>query len=789
MANQLVFEVKAEDKATGTLNSVQSELRETTSAANSTGQGMTSVGGGAKKAGVSLAQMGKLAAGAGVALMGIKRAFDFVADSNVAFQKASVVQGDLRQSLINTGLEAEKVSFYYQKMTDESERFTQLTGESTTELQQIFVDLTTRLGDAELASEQLSRVMGLVNLTGKDARKVAESLGKAFGGQLSPLERLGILTRDQVTELQRMSDESERTAAFLEVLDQKIEGFAEGLPKASVQSERIASNWERIQVVVGELANYNPIVESFADATETVADQAEIVAEEWRKGASSIREELESMTRAAQAARDEIAKLPDQGQVSKERIQFLEAARKQDVEIAKGLAAQSENQFVAARWLEVEIEKINDRYNDQIDSIKISAGLVNETKFAEEDRLRVLKQEVVVANTTNEKAKILEGRKLNLLKLEAKFAKLINSETDEVRKRVLEEQRSAEMNKLVREGEEKLGDLRAKNSAAYQKTIDEEIRLQDEAHKLYQDGIAQFYKTQIELSAAASKAVIADNVRVVEASQQKLAEIMKNGAISEDRRYDLFDPAARTEIEMENDEIRANQEESMLGAAGVGLDGLDGVAAMAEASETLNDSLRTQITLWAGVTGGLGDVANHLSAVAGEQWDWSKAQDATLGGLNALSAIGGAVGSALTESTEAAAAVQAGFELAAAAGALGLALITQNPAFYAAAASHTLAAGLYGVVGAVGGGGSKSAGGASAGAAAGSAVNYEAERERSARALADAIAAGQGAQGYTINVNLGEGNVIPSRSDEFARTVTEATRRGLSREVGLNRGI
>jgi len=136
--------------------------------------------------------------------------------------------------------------------------------------------------------------------------------------------------------------------------------------------------------------------------------------------------------------------------------------------------------------------------------------------------------------------------------------------------------------------------------------------------------------------------------------------------------------------------------------------------------------LQEKINAFGDLSDAGGQLGTALSDLASKQWDFSNATDATQAGLEAVSAAGGAAAGLLGDTVKEQAGIKAGFEAAAAAGAWGLALTTQNPAFYAAAVKHTTAAGMYGAV--AGGAGSAGSGASGGGVSGGSSGGSQAPR-------------------------------------------------------------
>jgi len=200
--------------------------------------------------------------------------------------------------------------------------------------------------------------------------------------------------------------------------------------------------------------------------------------------------------------------------------------------------------------------------------------------------------------------------------------------------------------------------------------------------------------------------------------------------------------------------------------------------------------LQEKINAFGDLSDAGGQLGTALSDLASKQWDFSNATDATQAGLEAVSAAGGAAAGLLGDTVKEQAGIKAGFEAAAAAGAWGLALTTQNPAFYAAAVKHTTAAGMYGAV--AGGAGSAGSGASGGGVSGGSSGGSQAPRmpdmnkavAANKKAFLEALRESQNEQRSTTVINDFRGATLLERDPTSSRRARDVLNQSDRYRVG-----
>ena len=199
-----------------------------------------------------------------------------------------------------------------------------------------------------------------------------------------------------------------------------------------------------------------------------------------------------------------------------------------------------------------------------------------------------------------------------------------------------------------------------------------------------------------------------------------------------------------------------------------------------------NLTLQQKLDLYGKMGGQVGELSASIAELADSSWDFSNAQDAALGATKALSQVGAVAGDLLGKSTKQKAGIKAAFETASAVAMWAAYAGTggTNPAFLSSAIQHTTAAAMFGAIGsgavkpqqaspgAAAGMGGGATGGSAASASSGRSINLAEQREKSAKAYADALKEQQQLRPIQYNLDL-SGSVQWREADRFVQDLKQ----------------
>lgn len=795
MTEGLIFEVSAEDNATATLNKVQGEVRETAGAANEAGNSMS--GASAKSGGLTanLMTLGKVAGVAFAAFEGAKKIKEF-ADISIAY---SVVSGDLQQSIKNTTPGLKEQADAWDEITESVERAYDMTGTKIPELQQILVDLNIRTNSSADSWEKLNRVMGAANLTGKGAREVAKGIGEAYTGNIAPLKELGLLNDVQIKQLMLITDASERAGAAFEIADEKLVGYAEGLPAAEVANKKLEASYERLKAAMGAafVAPISGGIATIADGTTAAAREVESFIKIWESAPRSIgaamtesRKQLEDFTNDAAAEAARINKKTGDSQIEGIKL---------NAETRKMMLRESVENGSLIGWIaDEQMKRIDKTAAMQIESVRLERGLFETVTLTEsQKRADLLANEIAILSEKNPKvrAELKAEQEIQTLK-ERQFDELQNI-TDETTRQQLLGEHELQLQKKKLENENALASTKTASTKKAETEFERETKAIEKRHadRMY------YLRIEQEAEDARIKAFIDGQNASIRATEELIAAQSKSSEIWENTKSQL---GAMSEMSAEDAQIKSAGQSRRIEAVAGGLTGIgagletgatgfDDAAAEAsqkaaeakdEASKAHyeqlqkeNEALAVQTRKYEKLATSAGSFGKQLAVIASKQWNFADASEATIAALDAVSMAGEAMASIVGDSVQEQAGIRAGFEFASAAAALGAGFMFQNPAFYAAAGQHALAGGMFAAqaMGAFGGGSTGGGGGGSAASMYSNAKSFDvsAEREATAVAFAEKLAAMNGGGGQNIILQMGTNNVFMRRSDEFGRELLE----------------
>jgi hypothetical protein len=174
----------------------------------------------------------------------------------------------------------------------------------------------------------------------------------------------------------------------------------------------------------------------------------------------------------------------------------------------------------------------------------------------------------------------------------------------------------------------------------------------------------------------------------------------------------------------------------------------------------------------------LGLLGTSLTDIAGKQWDFKEASDATVQATQALVGVLGSAVQASGAGIKERAAWEAAFHTAAAGGALAMGLAFGSPNFFAASAGHAVAATQMGLIagGAIKAPSSRTGGGGARGSS-GQSINRQSIVDEALRAAQGAQTASRG--DINVTFNFGSNNVTLEDSVETQRRISRAIVREL----------
>lgn len=792
MSDGLVFDIDARDNATPTISKVNREVDQLGNSAQSVGPKLDRTGASSSSLMGNLTKLGKAAGVAFAAFQGAQ----YLHEAVEVAREYQVVSGDLRQAIINTtpGLEAQKAA--WDEMTAAIEYHFDTTGVRIPELQQAMVDLTIRTDEVGNAQERLSRIMGAVNLTGKGAREVAKGIGEAYTGNIAPLKELGLLNDAQIKSLMLITDTSQRAAAAFEIADKKLEGYADGLPASTVSTNKLAASWDRLKAAIGsgllEFAPINATLGATGELVNASAKQVENFVKAWNEAPPSIaaavaqsNAAIKEMSATAETEISRLNKAAGESQIN--HLMRQRDGMKGEIERLRQLGEITEWDAMTR------IEGLEKRTQERINAIIVERGLYEAEKLTDAQKRADLlagELEILMESDPKKQAQLKAEQAITAQK-QRQAAELENI-TDVEQRRQISAVHELENEKLRIINEQALAAQKTSTAKATETAEQKALKRMAADHAIYMQWITE----RAEAEADRIKAYIDGQRAQIDLTKELIAEQAKADAAWESTKSQIQEVK---DMAAEDAEVSAAGQGKRIGYAAMGAraagaafgdvsGSFDAAAAEAQqkAAAAVNDAEREryerlaaqnaeiaqQVRGYQAISGAVGDLGKNLAEIATKQWDFSSASEATVGALNAVGAAGAATAGALGGSIQKQAGVRAGFETAAAAAALGAGLFTGNPAFFAAAGQHGLAAALFGAqaTGAIGGGSaSASGGGGTASTVNAQAFDVAAEREKTAEAFASKLAAMNSEGPRQITLSLGSNNVYMRDSDEFGR--------------------
>ena len=303
MADEVTFDIEANDRASKVINKVQGEMDGMTDAATQWEQSLGKTNAKTQRStgalGGMLGKVGKVAGGIGVATVAVNKIGDALFSLDEAASEVSTGFNMLEQSIANTTGSAETAEKMIGKMRGEIEGLSSQAGMRIPKVTEAARQLTFRLDDAGRASANLNRVVGVMALTGEEAESASKDLAEALNGELGALKELGLLSEKQIKKFDKLGARSERVAAAMEVVDQKIAGVTERNKENLSATERTSQAWERLTASLGASALVQAPLSLVVGLTESAASAAE----DFRRGPPKVRRSLSANSGAKRSQR------------------------------------------------------------------------------------------------------------------------------------------------------------------------------------------------------------------------------------------------------------------------------------------------------------------------------------------------------------------------------------------------------------------------------------------------------------------------------------------------------
>lgn len=260
MAEQdLTLVIKAVDDATKTLKDVKKQLGEVTKetekntkANKNNSKSQKEQSGGLKNLAAGFSRLGPVVAGATAAIGTITAV---LTKSNAEYAQQNRLNKNLEQSLRNMGLSATATSIQLNKLNSEFDAMSRITNFDDEALSASFNKLLLVTKDVTEAQKALKVSMDLSATSGKSLEDTSQKVLKAYNGEYMELVELGVITKQQAEEFQKMSDKGKATAEVMDILAQKTKGAAENLTEAEKMSRDLNASLDGLWETMGESAS------------------------------------------------------------------------------------------------------------------------------------------------------------------------------------------------------------------------------------------------------------------------------------------------------------------------------------------------------------------------------------------------------------------------------------------------------------------------------------------------------------------------------------------------------
>ena len=243
MADELVFQIKADDDASAQLDKVQKEIKETGDATEKSGKQAEKSAKFTEKYGESLA-----AAGAAAAVLAAAAAATVVAAQEQREADNAVTSALERQGF--TRAESMRALGNAQAEFAKNQAAGKI-GDEAQELQ--FAKLIDATGDYGKSLELLNLSLDVAARNQLDLKAAGDAVQKAALGDVGALKALGFVTKDGEKAFALMTNETERSAAALALMSEKAGGARFDVDSLGQGTEQLKNDSGDVVQAVGEL--------------------------------------------------------------------------------------------------------------------------------------------------------------------------------------------------------------------------------------------------------------------------------------------------------------------------------------------------------------------------------------------------------------------------------------------------------------------------------------------------------------------------------------------------------
>lgn len=293
--DKIQFDFEIVDKATKVLDDVkksleaaQKELKNVAKEGKEAGKGLDKAGEGAKKTAKDTKELAKqnkglvesfkdMKAGALAAVAALAGITAFAKSSVDAFLEADKAARSYEFILRNLGATTGDLEFANRKM----EAALKKTGIGISDQQKALRELTIKLGDPAKAINSLDDALEIAAATGKDLSSVVSALGDVMNGEAEAFKSMGLITQVQAQQISKLDDASQRAAATMELVRQKVQGATGALSEQAVEVANAKEAWGGFKEQSGEtilglasptLKEVTSILKMISDATGKARD-------------------------------------------------------------------------------------------------------------------------------------------------------------------------------------------------------------------------------------------------------------------------------------------------------------------------------------------------------------------------------------------------------------------------------------------------------------------------------------------------------------------------------------
>lgn len=301
MAEQLKWEAEVIDKASKVLDKIGKASEEAAKRLDGVEESADKVSTSTTKGAASTGRMaGALSIGtaaAGVFAVGITAAAAAVAGLTAlgirltdAFREQEGVERQLILSLEGTGQATEQIKQGYADLISVANQLaiTTRSGDEANIKALATIQAATReVLSREQAERALSTALGLSANQNKSVEEAAKLYGSALKGEIEPLKAVLDLNKDQIAQLGRLKDGTERSALAVQLLEERYKGLGEETQTFfSAQKnlmDAIGDTEQAFGRVIAESGAFTPVIELATEALWGLQGAADDNSEAWGK--------------------------------------------------------------------------------------------------------------------------------------------------------------------------------------------------------------------------------------------------------------------------------------------------------------------------------------------------------------------------------------------------------------------------------------------------------------------------------------------------------------------------